>query len=985
MNLNFKLFKLNKLSPRFLVASLFLFLAFSLGILISVYWHYVLNPRLLVEAESNAKILAESQAKIISSQLTSISQLLTQSDIDDLNDQVLVFIDPELERPYFLGISLELDDEVIEIESDSLDLSEGNMSCENCFPVTTALYSSNSDELLGLANFMVSDVFYLKLKTDIQQILLLESLIGLVVLFLVWIAVNYLIHKLNYEIQSRKKMTAQLHVAKEHAEKASRTKSDFLANMSHEIRTPLNAIVGMAYILFKTPLNKRQLDLLSKLDSASHLLLNLINDLLDFSKIEAGKLELESTVFKMDEVLNNLSELIMTKASEKELDILYHTSRDIPQHLIGDPLRLGQVLLNLVNNALKFTEKGHILLAVDVAEAEQCHSALSDNHDNSSSKAKNSICLKFSVTDTGIGIKQEDIDKLFNSFTQADNSTTRKFGGTGLGLSISKQLIELMGGDIKVESNYGQGSKFSFSAYFSTEPETEIQTYTLPEKIQHTHVLVVDDNPIAQNIFQQMLDCFGFKITLASSAQQGIELLKQYAEKDPVQLILMDWKMPGMDGIEATQIIKTQLDLSIKPNIILVSAHSNIDTPQQHQKLWDDYLVKPVSQSILYDSIVTIFSDSQNNHLSLAGKSAIDNSTIAPLTDLSDKKILLTEDNITNQEVACALMEEFNLQVSIANNGKEAVEAIQSTDFDLIFMDLQMPEMDGFEATAIIRSDKKYQHIPIIAMTAHAMQGDRQKCLDAKMDDYLTKPIDVDKFFAMLAKWLKGKEPVQVANIESITSTEIVELKSINMEKALIRVRGKQDLLFRLLINFKNQKSDMADNIASAIAKNNLGLAKELVHNLKGEAGTLEAGRLFLACKNLELQLSENTLLNIETGELPKYLLEVSEALSEVLEDISDLEHQLGKTTEDNKNVDIDVPKEKLDINNLTLQFQELAELLKDNNLRAKVLAKTISAQLISSDYAERWNELLNALSDLDFENALGILLKLANDLSISV
>jgi two-component system, sensor histidine kinase and response regulator len=981
MNLNSKLFQLNKLSPRFLVASLFLLLAISLEILMSVYWYYVLNPRLLVEAESNAKILAESQAKIISSELSSISQLLTQNDIDDLNDQVLVFIDPELKRPYFLGISLELDDEVLEIESASLDLSEGNLSCRHCFPVTTALYSPHSDELLGVANFMVSDVFYDKLKNDIKQILLLESLIGLVVLFIVWIAVNFLINKLNIEIVSRKKMAQQLHHAKENAEKASQTKSDFLANMSHEIRTPLNAIIGMAYILFRTPLNKRQENILTKLDSASHLLLNLINDLLDFSKIEAGKLELESTSFRMDEVLNNLSELINSKTAEKDLDILYHTSPHIPHSLIGDPMRLGQILLNLVNNALKFTEKGHILLVVDVAQAHQCSK-------NKTNTANNNIWLQFSISDTGIGIKKEDISKLFNSFTQADNSTTRKFGGTGLGLSICKQLIELMDGDIKVESNYGQGSTFSFCAKFLIDSEAEKASYILPAKIQHTHVLVIDDNQIAQSIFQKMLDCFGFRVSLASSAQQGIELLKQSStlnpSADPIKLVLMDWKIPGMDGVEVTQIIKTQLDLQIIPAIILFTAHANIENSKTNETLWDDCLVKPVSQSILYDSIVSIFSEQPSEKSYLRGSTVIRKSAHTQLYDLSDKKVLLAEDNTTNQEVACALMEELKLQVSIANNGKEAVEVIQSTDFDLIFMDLQMPEMDGFEATSLIRANKQYQHIPIIAMTAHAMQGDRKKCLDAQMDDYITKPIDVDKFFAIINKWLVAEEDVIEVDIEIKSNSLFAHLKSIDVEKALIRVRGKEDLLSRLLINFKNQKFNIAENISTAVHNQELKLSKDLTHNLKGEAGTLEANRLFIAAKNLEQQI-----LAEDTRKISEYLIEVTQALEEVLQEITGFEQDQKKqkqlATTNNQTSTTKQTEIHLNINTLGLQFEELRGLLEDNNLRAKIVAKTITPVLTQSLYAEQWELVLSALSVLNFEVALEHLKTLAITLKIKI
>jgi len=964
----------HKFNTHILVATLFLLLAISLESLMYVYWSFVLNPRLRVEAESNAKILAESQAKIVATTLSSMQESINQDVINELTDQVLVFIDPELKRPYFLGIALELDYEALESSDDSLDLSEGDMNCRQCFPVTTALYSQDSDEILGVANFMVSDAFYEKLKNDVKEILFLESLLGLAVLFVVWIAVNFLIRKLNFEIVNRKRIEKQLRHAKENAEKASQTKSEFLANMSHEIRTPLNAIIGMAYILLKTPLNKRQHDLLNKLDSSSHLLLSLINDLLDFSKIEAGKLELESTCFKLDEVLDNLAKLVMTKAGEKGLDIMYYTSKDIPVHLIGDPLRLGQVLLNLVNNAIKFTDKGEILLSVELIPSKSCRVQRSDG-----------ICLQFSIHDTGIGIKQEDINKLFNSFTQADSSTTRKFGGTGLGLSICKQLIELMGGDIRVESVYGKGSTFIFTAQFIRESEHEVLRHILPHNLQYTHALVIDDSKISQNIFQQMLACFGFKVSTASSAQEGIQLLEQYTQEDPIELILMDWQMPGMNGIEATKIIKNQLNLEHIPKIVLVTAYANQPINKANNNGIDDYLIKPISQSVLYDSIINIFTDQQTVKI-------LPNGETTSFYSLSDKHVLLTEDNLTNQEVACALLDELELQVSIANNGKEAVQAIKNTHFDLIFMDLQMPEMDGFEATRLIRKDSNYQQTPIIAMTAHAMQGDREKCLNAQMDDYITKPIDVDKFFSKIEKWLVddnsklAMQPTttseiitQVVTKNSTPDQNLPELTSINMNKALERVRGKHELIFRLLINFKAQKADMVEKIKAAIQINDMESAKALVHSLKGEAGTLEATTLYTESKQLEQHI-----LQQDGDKIDEYVSLVDAALSQVLGDINCLEKSLNdKQSAENENLDRDT--ESVDILSHIPQLRELAGLLRDNNMRAKKLAKNINSNMQSSSYKNQWENVMQALSVLDFEMAEEYLQALTTELNLNL
>ena len=944
MNLNNRRFKTHAL-----VGVLFLLLAASLAGLMYGYWSLVIQPRLYLEAESNAKILAESQAKMIAASLSTTQDALSQDDIDQLSDQVLVFIDPIQQQPYFLGLSLELDYDVITARSDSLNLSAGDMQCQQCFPVTTALYSQESYELLGVVSFMLNDVFYQKLKADIRQILILESSLALAALFVVWIAVSFFIRRLNQEVKARKKISQQLQLAKEHAEKASQTKSDFLANMSHEIRTPLNAIIGMNYILCRTSLDKRQQDLLKKLDSSAKLLLSLINDLLDFSKIEAGKLELEDTAFKIDEVLNNLAEMVMTNAGEKGIDILYKTSSDIPHTLIGDPLRLGQILLNLMNNAIKFTEQGEILLSVDVVEPLPVQG---DKH----------ICLRFAVKDTGIGIKQEDITKLFHSFTQADNSTTRKFGGTGLGLTICKQLVQLMGGEIGVSSTFGEGSTFSFTANLCIESTPEPVAYHLPDIIQHTHVLVVDDNPLAQNIFQHMLNSFGFKVSIATSAQQGIAIVQQYVSKpQPIKLILMDWKMPGMDGMEASQVIKTELSLSPIPAIIMVSAYTERLSNAKNSASWDDYLVKPISQSVLYDAIINIFSSEQTLP-ALSKESIVADSH----PQFESKQVLLAEDNLTNQEVACALMAELNIQVSIANNGKEAVEAVKSRHFDLVFMDLQMPEMDGFTATRLIRQDKNNQHLPIIAMTAHAMQGDREKCLNAQMDDYITKPIDVDKFFTLLDKWLKPESAQQAdaeknmhSNKTNKLSTVLADIKSINIPQALQRMRGKQELLIRLLINFKKQKTDIAKQIRAAIQANDIPTAKALVHSLKGESGTLEAEVLFKASQQLEHELLQGG------DQQATYLLQLEQALAAVINDIGLIEQAFS-----NDQVVAQVAPAIIDLEALTKELRALSALLRDNNLRAKKLATKLTPLLSAPDHVSHWNKVLEALAELDFETA---------------
>jgi len=819
--------KTNTINSHIMPTLLFLFLAISLAALMFAYWHSVLQPRLLLEAESQAKFLAESQANTVAGFLSYKKQKISLDDINELSDQILVRIDPELNAPFFLGLSLELDPELIGADSALLNFSRGNVQCHACFHISTALYAQNSYEILGIANFFVNNAFYKRLKNDIQKILIIGAAIAFGILLAVWFAVNYLVRQLNIEIQSRKKISKELLSAKEKAEYASQVKNNFLANMSHEIRTPLNAIIGMAYLLLKTPLNKRQHDLLNKLDNSSRLLLNLINDLLDFSKIEAGKLELEETSFSINDVLDNLAALVTTCAADKGLDVLYHTGQDIPEQLIGDPFRLGQILLNLMNNAIKFTDKGSIILTVKKAPQQKNTSA---------------IGLFFTIEDTGIGIAENNIEQLFQSFTQADNSTTRKFGGTGLGLSICKQLIELMDGEISVTSVPGQGSCFSFTVWFSDTTNKATLAYAYPDT---SHVFALDDN--------------------LADAQYG---------------------------------------------------------------------------------------------------------------DFSDKHVLLVEDNITNQEVACALLAELNVQLDIAHNGNQAVAAVQSGSYDLILMDLQMPEMDGFEATRRIRLNPANKETTIIAMTAHAMRGDRQKCLDGQMDDYLIKPVNIKQFYTTIKKWLGSSRKNGTGNVHQGEIDKQAEHGIIDLDKALLRLRGNQDLLLRLLVNFKNTKYDMAEKIATAMADKDSRLAQELVHSLKGESGTLEASALFSASQKLEQALSANN-----TKQQKVYLSTITRELNTLLEKIRLLENQWQiATPEDNKQLNA-----ALDKDSLQLQCQELAELLRDNNLRAKKLAKIMSVQFAASAYHGQWQELLNSLSELDFDTALKHLSKLVKQCELSL
>jgi two-component system sensor histidine kinase/response regulator len=673
-------------------------------------------------------------------------------------------------------------------------------------------------------------------------------------------------------LRNRVKLFGQMELHRELAVSNSNAKSEFLSNMSHEIRTPMNAIIGLSYLALKTNLTPSQRDYLKRIQISGQHLLGIINDILDISKIEACKLHMENIPFELEKVLDNVANLTLEKASAKGLELGFEMDRNVPNHLTGEPLRLGQILINYTNNAVKFTEKGEIVIRIKLKE-----------------EFDTSVLLCFEVSDTGMGITEEQKARLFTSFQQADNSITRSYGGTGLGLAISKRLAGLMGGDVGVESEYGKGSTFWFTARLGKSAEKQ-RSYIPEPDFRGRRILVVDDNEHARAVIVDMLRGMTFNAVAVDSGFSAVEEIKRARDEwENYDVVFLAWQMPGMNGIETANAIHG-LRLSPEPHLAIITAYGREEVIREAESAGIDHvLIKPVSSSILFDTLMILLGADRKEKRQAAEPP---DASRERERRIRGARVLLVEDNELNQDVATEILESAGCVVSKASDGARAVAMVSENPYDIVLMDMQMPVMDGLAATIEIRKDRRFTDLPIIAMTANALREDQERCLVAGMNDYITKPIDPARLFDAIAKHYRAASALPPDSLDTEHSkaeqegrrASIPTIPGIDTASGLGRVMGNRRLYADLLERYREGQANAPDKVSAALSAGDRKLAERIAHTLKGLSGNIGADEVQSAAAVLEPAISSGK----EDPELTEAIDRLSSVLSIAIPESND-------------------------------------------------------------------------------------------------
>jgi len=758
-----------------------------------------------------------------------------------------------------------------------------------------------------------------------------------------------LVNEKNKQIEDRYRQMSEL---REIADNANKGKSEFLANMSHEIRTPMNAILGMNYLISKTSLDEKQRDFNNKIETSAKSLLRIIDDILDFSKIEAGKLTLEVTHLYLEELIADIAATVNIKLQKKpEVELVTYIDPKIPPVLMGDSLRLRQVLLNLTDNAAKFTDKGEIKIEVTAIQ-----------------KMSYGAILRFSVKDSGIGMTEEAVKNLFQPFHQADVSTTRKYGGTGLGLAISRNIVQLMDGELSVKSKTGQGSEFIFNAYFSLEDNVDNKIETI-ENLKGLRALLVDDSESARMVLNDMLISLGFEVTIAKNGAEAIEKFDNHMNKDPFSLLVVDWQMPGMDGLELVNELKKQHEGQI-PAVLMVTAYG-LDTVRKaaRDNEVDGLIIKPVNPSALFDSV---------NRILQLGKKKVAAHKLNKQNDtnhksaLEGKRILLVEDNEINMELAMELLKDVGILYDSAWNGAEAIEKLKESNFDLVLMDIQMPIMDGLTAARKIREELNIKDLPVLAMTAHAMKGEREKSLAAGMNDHITKPIDPEFLYLTLRKFLVPQSVIEQPQFfakdkvipESIVNN--INIAGIDTITGLRRAAGKEEVYLKLLRTFVENYGNFKAKAEQLHAQNRLDETGMLLHTLAGVSGNIGITEVYKLAQQLTMEFKvhiKGGSLNF-TPILQNKLEEVANVLEIYLDRIHVFLASLEKTSITSK---IEVSDVELDE-----MLNKLGIGIADNDpISIEQCNYLIEKIKLNDSLVELLMEVSNSINNFDFEEAM--------------